>query len=131
MMGKLSFRLDQPLLDRLQAEADARETTPSALGRQALQAYLDGHRHDTGTPPAVVTPGAAPPHDRDACAQTLLTMLPLEVRTVIVQKASLLGLPVSEVLKALLITHAWPSGRPSPQVAGVSAPATNGPTTPG
>jgi hypothetical protein len=41
MMGKLSFRIDQLLLDRLRVEADARKTTPSNIGRQAIEVFLN------------------------------------------------------------------------------------------
>lgn len=105
-MGKLSFRIDQLLLDHLQAEADARRTTPSNLGRQTIEAFLNyegsahGQSHRTAEPPAITPP------NRDVCANMVLAGCPGEVHTMLYQAVDGTGLSLFEVIRALLITTA-------------------------
>jgi Ribbon-helix-helix protein, copG family len=90
MSQRCTVRLPDTLHDRLQKAADARQCGVSDLIRLALTAFLDGHGSGNGTPPLRADKPIHLPHNCDACAQTLLTMLPPDVRTAILQRATLL-----------------------------------------
>jgi hypothetical protein len=104
MMGKLSFRIDQSLLDRLQAEADARKTTPSNLGRQAMHAFLNAKESALGRFHLAAEPPAMMPPNRDVRAKMVLAGCPEEVQTMLYQAVDRTGLSLFKVIRALLIT---------------------------
>jgi hypothetical protein len=73
MTDRLSIRLDDPLLERLSDVAKVHKVDRSTIVRRAIIAYLD--RAGRTEPPA------APPHDREACAQAILAGCPFAVRS--------------------------------------------------
>jgi hypothetical protein len=94
---------------RLQQAADAHGLGMSDVIRQALRSFLDRQDFVNGTDHLRADAIGAPPHDRDACAQVLLTTLPPEVQVVVREKARLLNYPLSKVMTALLIAQIWPA----------------------
>jgi Ribbon-helix-helix protein, copG family len=94
MAERITIRLDDAMYGRLSDAAKARRVDVSAVVRQALIANLDGVG---GT-----TPTAPPPHDREACAQAILAGCPYDVQHEVSTRISRVGLPLANVLEALL-----------------------------
>ncbi len=109
MSQRSTVRFPNDLRMHLQQAADARGLGASELIRQALSAFLNRQDFVNDTDPTRADATGAPPHDRDACAQTLLATLPPEVQAVVREKAGLLNYPLSKVLTLLLIAQIWPS----------------------
>jgi hypothetical protein len=65
-MGKLSFRVDRALLERLQTAANVRRCGVSDVIRLALVAFLDGQHADTGAQRSVADPPTIASDDREA-----------------------------------------------------------------
>lgn len=94
MGERLTIRLDDGLRSRLSDVAEARGIDISSVVRQAVMAYLDGV--------SGITPTAPPPHDREACAQAILAGCPYEVQHELSTRLSPAGLPLANLLEALL-----------------------------
>jgi hypothetical protein len=108
MSQRCTVRLPDTLYEYLQIEADARQCGVSDLIREGLERLLgveaDNSAKSTkaSEPAPLSTP---PPHD---CGQTVLAQLLPEVRTRIVETASLLNMSVLHILQSLLIAQPWP-----------------------
>ena len=114
MSQRFTVRFPDDVYMRLQQAADARGVVASDVVRHALSAFLDGQDFEKSAHPAMAGT-ATQCHDQDACAQTLLAMLPPEVQMVIQEKAALLKLSAVKVMTSLLIVPAWPTGPRSPE----------------
>jgi Arc/MetJ-type ribon-helix-helix transcriptional regulator len=131
MSQRCTVRLPNTLYEFLQIEADARQCGVSDLIRQGLERLL-GVEADNGAkstkapePAPLSTP---PPHD---CGQTVLAQLLPEVRTRVVETASLLNVSVLHIIRSLLIAQTWTKDQVAPQVPQVAlldaAPASAAP----
>jgi hypothetical protein len=94
MNERLTIRLDDALRSRLSDAAQQQGLDVSVLVRQAVTAYL--HRVSGATPTA------PPPHDREACAQAILAGCSYEVQHELSTRLSPAGLPLANLLEALL-----------------------------
>jgi hypothetical protein len=140
MSQRCTVRLPDMLFDFLQIEADARQCRVSDLIREGLERLL-GLTSDDGAEPSKA-PEPAPlstptPHD---CTETILARLLPEVRTRILETASLLNMSVLHIIRSLLIAQTWPKDQAAPQVpqaalldaapaSAAPAPRTSSPTT--
>jgi hypothetical protein len=113
MGQRFTLRIDDVLVRRLQAEADALQTTASSLARQALQVFLDGQPSDNGVCASPPGPFTASVHDLEQCAAALLSLCPLEVRAAVGQTSDRTGLSQARVLICLLIAQFSPMGSPT------------------
>jgi hypothetical protein len=104
MPEKVSLRLSTRFYDDLQHTAHLRHTTLSALIRAALQQLL-GQEAPTRTPAALP---ADDPWER------LLARCPDDVQQAIRQTIAGTGLPLGEVLRALVIAACQPNPMPPP-----------------
>jgi hypothetical protein len=116
MSQRCTVRLPDTLYEYLQIEAEARQCGVSDLIREGLERLL-GLASDRGSelpraPEPVLLP-TPPPHD---CGQTVLAQLLPEVRTRIVETASLLNVSVLHIIRSLLIAQTWPKDQAAPQV---------------
>ena len=116
MSQRCTVRLPDMLYEFLQIEADARQCGVSDLIREGLE-HLLGLASDHGTKstkaPEPAPLSTLPPHD---CGQTVLARLLPEVRTRIVETASLLNMSVLHIIQSLLIAQPWPKDQAAPQV---------------
>jgi hypothetical protein len=132
MRQRCTVRLQDALYEYLQIEAEARQCGVSDLIRQGLERLL-GLASDHGAePPKAPEPvplSTLPPHD---CGQTVLARLLPEVRTRILETASLLNVSVLHIISSLLIAQTWPKDQAAPQVPQAAlleaAPASTAPT---
>jgi hypothetical protein len=130
MTKRLTIRLSGDLHDRLQRKADALGIVASDILRQSLEAFLtDEEQASRGTPPRKTDQPNSLPHDH-ACAQTILALLPGEIRTDLLAKVALLDMAPEQVIASLLIAQFWPATRP-PQVSKVMPYHARPPVTPG
>jgi hypothetical protein len=108
MGERISTRLPDDLYKGLVAAAGVRGAVVSDMIRLAVERFLDSEvSGDEELQPRSDMPVAVP-HDVENCAQALLGKLPPETRAVIEERASLLDLPISRVVMALLMTSASP-----------------------
>jgi hypothetical protein len=121
-MARLTLRLDGPTRQRLEAEAEARQTTASGLARVALEDFLDRRVSDGGVPPASPASPPRSAHDPEACAAALLALCPPDVGRRVRQASERTGRSPAQVLIAWLISQVRLSGRPSPWGFGVARP---------
>lgn len=123
MSQRCTVRLPDALYEYLQIEADARQCGVSDLIRQGLERLLGLASDHSAEPPKTPEPvamSAPTPHD---CVERVLARLPGEVRDGIEERARLLDLPVSKVVRSMLIVQHQPS-QPSQQVSGTARPQT-------
>jgi Ribbon-helix-helix protein, copG family len=100
MAERITVRLDDEVYGRLADAAKARGTDVSSVVRQAVIADLDGVSR--------IAPTAPPPHDREACAQAILTGCPSEVQHEVSTRITRVGLPLAHWLGALLLLSVAP-----------------------
>jgi Ribbon-helix-helix protein, copG family len=100
MAKRITIRLDDAVYGRLSDAAKARGVNVSSVVRQAVMADLNGV---SGT-----TPIAPPPHDREACAQAILSGCPVEVDHEISIRLTHVGLPLADWVRALLLLSVAP-----------------------
>jgi hypothetical protein len=104
MPEKISLRLSRALHRDLRQAARRRRMTPSAFVRTALQRVL----HQS-TPAGVP---AAPPPDDDW--ERLLVCCPADVQVAVRQAVAGTGLPLGDVLRALVVAACQPKMTPQP-----------------
>jgi hypothetical protein len=132
MRQRCTVQLPDTVYEYLQIEADARQCGVFDVIREALERLLGVEADDGTESTKAPEPGplsTLPPHD---CGQTVLARLLPELRTRIVETASLLNMSVLHIIQSLLIAQPWPTGQASPQafVAALSA-AVPPPAAPG
>jgi Arc/MetJ-type ribon-helix-helix transcriptional regulator len=132
MSQRCTVRLPDTLYEFLQIEADARQCGVSDVIREALERLLGleaDHGAKSTTAPEPVPLSTPPPHD---CGQTVLAQLLPEVRTRIVETASLLNMSVLHIIQSLLIAQPWTKDQAATQVPQAAlldaAPASAAPT---
>jgi Arc/MetJ-type ribon-helix-helix transcriptional regulator len=116
MSQRCTVRLPDMLYEFLQIEAEARQCGVSDLIREGLERLLGieaDHSAQLPKAPEPVTISAPTPHD---CGQTVLAQLLPDVRTRIVETASLLNMSVLHIIRSLLIAQPWPKDQAAPQV---------------
>jgi hypothetical protein len=101
MPEKLSLRLSSALHKDMRQAARRRHMTPSAFVRLAMQQVL-GQASTAGAP-------AAPPDD---AWELLLTRCPADVQVAIRQAVAGTGVPLGDVLRALVVTACQPKTLP-------------------
>ena len=102
MPEKISLRLGSALHRDLRQTARRRHMTPSAFVRTALQQVL-GQSSTAGAP------SAAPP---DHAWELLLARCPPDVQMAIRQAVTGTGLPLGDVLRALVVAACQPKAMP-------------------
>jgi hypothetical protein len=113
---RCTVRLPDTLYEYLQIEADARQCGVFDVSREALERLLGVEADDGAESTKAPEPGplsTLPPHD---CGQTVLAQLLPELRTRIVETASLLNMSVLHIIQSLLIAQPWPKDQAAPQV---------------
>ena len=123
MSQRCTVRFPDMLYEFLQIEADARQCGVSDLIREGLERLLglaSDHGAKSTKAPEPAPLSTLPPHD---CGQTVLARLLPEVRTRIVETASLLNVSALHIIRSLLIAQTWPKDQAAPQVPQAALPA--------
>jgi hypothetical protein len=129
MAKRLTVRLSGELHDRLQRKADALGLVASDILRQALEAYLIDNPRANHSTLSRKTDQSASPCDH-VCAQTILALLPGELRTDLLAKAALLAMPPEKLIAYVVIAQLSPVCK-RPQSSKAMPPVANTPTVPG
>jgi Arc/MetJ-type ribon-helix-helix transcriptional regulator len=123
MSQRCTVRLPDTLYEFLQIEADARQCGVSDLIRQGLERLLGLEADHSVQLPKAPEPVALSTSSSHDCVETVMTQLPIDVREGIEERARLLDLPISKVVRSMLIVQQHPS-QSFPQAYGTARPQT-------
>jgi hypothetical protein len=122
MSQRCTVRLPDTLYEYLLIEADARQCGVSDVIREALARPLGVEADHGAKSTKAPEPGplsTLPPHD---CGRTVLARLLPEVRTRIVETATLLNMSVLHIIQSWLIAQPWPKDQAALQVPNAAPP---------